>query len=107
MGTDHREQFERDCDRAIFSTPVKRIQDKAQVFPLEPHDAVRTRRTHSMEVSAVARGLAISVGKWLLEEKHIETGMERQIDAAAGTCGLIHELGPRAPNSSHPRRDRV
>jgi len=40
---DHRAEFERDFDRAVFSTPVKRLQDKAQVFPLEPHDAVRTR----------------------------------------------------------------
>ena len=72
MGPDHREQFERDYDRAIFSTPVKRLQDKAQVFPLEPHDAVRTRLTHSLEVSAVARGLAIAVGKWLREEKRID-----------------------------------
>ena len=40
---DHRVEFERDFDRAVFSTPVKRLQDKAQVFPLEPHDAVRTR----------------------------------------------------------------
>jgi dGTPase len=31
---DHREEFERDYDRAVFSTPVKRLQDKAQVFPL-------------------------------------------------------------------------
>ena len=105
MGDDHREQFERDYDRAIFSTPVKRLQDKAQVFPLEPHDAVRTRLTHSLEVSAVARGLAISVGKWLLEEKHIETGMERQIEAIAGTCGLIHDLGN--PPFGHAGEDAI
>ena len=53
---DQRSEFERDFDRAVFSTPVKRLQDKAQVFPLEPHDAVRTRLTHSLEVSSVARG---------------------------------------------------
>lgn len=105
MGPDHREQFERDYDRAIFSTPVKRLQDKAQVFPLEPHDAVRTRLTHSMEVSAVARGLAISVGKWLLEEKHIESGMERQIEAIASTCGLIHDLGN--PPFGHAGEDAI
>ncbi len=105
MGPDHREQFERDYDRAIFSTPVKRLQDKAQVFPLEPHDAVRTRLTHSLEVSAVARGLAISVGKWLLEEKHIETGIERQIEAIAGTCGLIHDLGN--PPFGHAGEDAI
>jgi dGTPase len=40
---DHRAQFERDFDRAIFSNPVKRLQDKAQVFPLDPCDAIRTR----------------------------------------------------------------
>jgi dGTPase len=90
---DYREQFERDFDRTIFSTPVKRLQDKAQVFPLEPHDAIRTRLTHSLEVSSVARGLAIAVGKWLLDEKFIEPGMERSIEAISATCGLIHDLG--------------
>src|SRR5215467_9138186 len=90
---DHREQFERDYDRAVFSTPVKRLQDKAQVFPLEPHDAVRTRLTHSLEVSSVARGLARAVSQWLFKEGQIRTGMERQIEAIAATCGLIHDLG--------------
>jgi len=90
---DHRAEFERDFDRAIFSTPVKRLQDKAQVFPLEPHDAVRTRLTHSLEVSAVARGLGMAVSQWLLAENQIKPGMERWIEAIAGTCGLIHDLG--------------
>ena len=31
--SDHRAEFERDFDRAVFSTPVKRLQDKVQVFP--------------------------------------------------------------------------
>jgi dGTPase len=93
MATDHRVQFERDYDRSIFSTPVKRLQDKAQVFPLEPHDAVRTRLTHSLEVSTVARGLATAVSKWLVSQKEIEPGVERQIEAIAATCGLIHDLG--------------
>jgi dGTPase len=105
MGPDHRVQFERDYDRSIFSTPVKRLQDKAQVFPLEPHDAVRTRLTHSLEVSAVARGLAIAVGKWLLEKKEVELGMERQIEAIAGTCGLIHDLGN--PPFGHPGEEAI
>ena len=33
LPTDFREQFERDYGRAIFSTPVKRLQDKAQESP--------------------------------------------------------------------------
>ena len=59
---DPRAEFERDYDRSVYSTPVKRLQDKTQVFPLETHDAIRTRLTHSMEVSSLARGLAISPG---------------------------------------------
>src|SRR6202020_1362883 len=70
---DHREQFERDYDRAVFSSPVKRLQDKAQVFPLEPHDSVRTRLTHSLEVSSVARGLAATTAHWLRSEGLIQT----------------------------------
>jgi dGTPase len=93
MAKDHREQFERDYDRALFSTPVKRLQDKAQVFPLDPHDAVRTRLTHSLEVSTVARGLTIAAGQWLLKKGAIASEMERQIEAIAAACGLIHDLG--------------
>src|SRR5688572_15795561 len=102
---DHRAEFERDWDRAIFSTPVKRLQDKTQVFPLDPHDAVRTRLTHSLEVSSVARGLGTAVGSWLLERKYIETGMERWIEAIAATCGLVHDLGN--PPFGHSGEDGI
>ena len=88
-----RTQFERDFDRAVFSTPVKRLQDKAQVFPLEPHDAVRTRLTHSLEVSSVARGLGRGVAQWLVRDKYLKPESERAIEAIAATCGLIHDLG--------------
>lgn len=102
---DHRAPFERDFDRTIFSTPVKRLQDKAQVFPLEPHDAIRTRLTHSLEVSSVARGLGIAVGRWLLERQLIEPGMERSIEAISATCGLIHDLGN--PPFGHSGEDAI
>lgn len=102
---DYRDQFERDFDRAVFSTPVKRLQDKAQVFPLEPHDAVRTRLTHSLEVSSVARGIGIGVAKWLLAQKAIDAGMDRAIEAIAATCGLIHDLGN--PPFGHAGEDAI
>ncbi|PPD58399.1 dGTP triphosphohydrolase [Dehalogenimonas etheniformans] len=102
---DHRTEFERDYDRTIFSTPVKRLQDKAQVFPLEPNDAVRTRLTHSLEVSSVSRGLGISVGQWLLKEDHVSSGMERLIEAICSTCGLIHDLGN--PPFGHSGEDAI
>jgi len=102
---DHRSQFERDFGRCVFSTPVKRLQDKAQVFPLETHDAIRTRLTHSLEVSSVARGLAIQTSKWLLDKKEISVDMDRSIEAIAATCGLIHDLGN--PPFGHSGEDAI
>ena len=105
LTSDHRAEFERDFDRSVFSTPVKRLQDKAQVFPLEPHDAVRTRLTHSLEVSSVARGLGRKIASWLLDQKAIEPGMDRSIEAIAATCGLIHDLGN--PPFGHAGEDAI
>jgi len=93
LGEDHRVDFERDFDRAVFSTPVKRLQDKAQVFPLEPCDAIRTRLTHSLEVSSVARGLGAALGRWMIGERIIEPPFDRAIEAITATGGLIHDLG--------------
>jgi dGTPase len=91
-----RTEFEKDYDRAVFSTPVRRLQDKAQVFPLEPSDAVRTRLTHSLEVSTVARDMARAVGRWIVDEKKPEIAGEelvRAMETIAATCGLLHDLG--------------
>ncbi len=91
---DGRTQFDRDYDRTIFSTPVRRLQDKTQVFPLEPNDAVRTRLTHSLEVSTLARGVARGAAQWLLSAGHIKSEQQaRDIESIAATCGLIHDLG--------------
>jgi dGTPase len=105
LGEDHRQDFERDFDRAVFSTPVKRLQDKAQVFPLDPCDAVRTRLTHSLEVSSVARGLGTAIGRWLCEKKAVRPGQDRAIEAIAATCGLIHDLGN--PPFGHAGEDAI
>lgn len=91
--SDARLEFERDYDRSIFSTPVKRLQDKAQVHPLDPNDAVRTRLTHSLEVSCVARGLATSVGKKLQNIGKLTVEQAHSIATIASTCGLLHDLG--------------
>ncbi|WP_434385290.1 dGTP triphosphohydrolase [Melittangium boletus] len=88
-----RTEFDRDYDRAVFSTPVRRLQDKTQVFPLEPHDAVRTRLTHSMEVSTLARGLARAVTRGLVSTQRIDPDQASGIEVIAATCGLIHDVG--------------
>ncbi len=90
---DSRTPFERDYGRAVFSTPVRRLQDKTQVFPLEEHDAVRTRLTHSLEVSSVARNLGRQVGIWLHGKGLITVSQIHDIETMAATCGLIHDLG--------------
>jgi dGTPase len=91
---EHRSEFDRDYGRTVFSTPVRRLQDKAQVFPLERHDAIRTRLTHSNEVSSVARDLARAAAEWMLREQLIENAEQAEaIATIAATCGLIHDVG--------------
>jgi dGTPase len=88
-----RSEFDRDYDRAVFSTPVRRLQDKTQVFPLEPHDAVRTRLTHSLEVSTLARGLGRAVAQRLVATGRMTQEQALSIEVIAATCGLIHDVG--------------
>lgn len=88
-----RTEFDRDYDRAVFSSPVRRLQDKAQVWPLERNDFVRTRLTHSMEVSAVARGLARRVARELRARNVIDDDQGHSLQMVAATCGLLHDLG--------------
>src|SRR5437870_13818077 len=90
---DLRSQFERDYGRAVFCTPVRRLQDKAQVFPLEPVDAIRTRLTHSIEVSSIARDLGFQIGAWLESRKEITPLQARHVSSIAAACGLIHDIG--------------
>ena len=54
-----REEIERDYDRILFSAPARRLADKTQVFPMEKNDSVRTRLTHSHEVSNLARSIGV------------------------------------------------
>lgn len=89
---DHRTPHERDFDRTVFCTPVRRLKDKTQVFPLDMHDGVRTRLTHSMEVSNLARsmGTAVSVSvKGISEIKDAH----RNVPALLATIALVHDLG--------------
>ena len=50
---DLRSEFEKDYHRIIGSASFRRLQDKTQVFPLDKSDFVRTRLTHSLEVSSL------------------------------------------------------
>ncbi|MEG1345310.1 MAG: deoxyguanosinetriphosphate triphosphohydrolase [Acidaminococcaceae bacterium] len=52
-----RTAFQRDRDRIIHSTAFRKLKHKTQVY-LCPGDHYRTRLTHSMEVSQIARTIA-------------------------------------------------
>lgn len=89
---DLRTEIERDYDRILFSTPVRRLADKTQVFPLEKHDSVRTRLTHSHEVSSLAR----SIGTSLAFNHGLAGGddrAKRDIPALLAAIGLAHDAG--------------
>src|SRR6185503_14863681 len=70
--------FRRDCDRLIHATAFRRLAHKTQVFVFHEGDHFRTRLTHTLEVTQVARSLARALG---LDE-----------DLAEGSA-LGHDLG--------------
>ena len=73
-----RNHYQRDRDRIIHSTSFRRLKHKTQVFVNTEGDHYRTRLTHSMEVSQIARTLARALG---LNEDLSET------------LSLSHDLG--------------
>ena len=70
--------FQRDVDRIVHSKAFRRLKHKTQVF-LEPEgDHYRTRMTHTLEVTRIARTIARSLG------------LNEDLTEAAG---LGHDLG--------------
>src|SRR6516225_1385363 len=57
-----RNAFRRDCDRIIHSTAFRRLAHKTQVFVFYEGDHFRTRLTHTLEVTQIARSLARALG---------------------------------------------
>ena len=73
-----RSDFQRDRDRVIHSAAFRRLQHKTQVFVFHEGDSFRTRLTHTLEVSQIARALSRSLG---LDEELAEA------------LALSHDLG--------------
>jgi len=57
-----RAPFQRDRDRIIHCTAFRRLMHKTQVLLTQTNDHHRTRLTHSLEVSQIARTLARRLG---------------------------------------------
>ena len=73
-----RNPHQRDRDRIIHSVAFRRLEYKTQVFVNHEGDHYRTRLTHSLEVSQLARGLARSL--------HLNEDL-------AEALALAHDLG--------------
>ncbi|MFK4011822.1 dGTP triphosphohydrolase [Bacillus cereus] len=90
---DLRNDFDDDYSRLIFSSAVRRLQDKAQVFPLDSSDFVRTRLTHSLEVSSIGKSIGISIEENLIKQDKLNSEHKGKISALLSVVGLVHDLG--------------
>src|SRR5216117_2745160 len=75
---DWRTEYQRDRDRVIHSRAFRRLEYKTQVFLNGTGDHLRTRLTHTMEVAAIARGIARAL---------------KLNEDLAETIALAHDLG--------------
>ncbi|QDW75504.1 deoxyguanosinetriphosphate triphosphohydrolase [Lachnospiraceae bacterium KGMB03038] len=94
--TDLRSEFEKDYHRIIGSASFRRLQDKTQVFPLDKSDFIRTRLTHSLEVSSFAKSLGQNIGENILVYKKdggFTPRMKEDICSILQCAGLIHDIG--------------
>ena len=102
---DARSEYLKDWDRIVYSSAFRRLQDKTQVFPLAESDYVRTRLTHSIEVSSVGRSLGTLCGAYILEsERDLDIGSQDFGSIVAAAC-LAHDIGN--PPFGHSGEDAI
>lgn len=94
---DYRNPYERDRCRVVHSAAFRRLQRKTQVFGVHESDFHRTRLTHSIEVSSVARNIAARLVRGnTLTQKLKETLQLTSFDSYSQlvtTISLLHDIG--------------
>ena len=79
---DLRSEFEKDYHRIIGSSSFRRLQDKTQVFALDKSDFIRTRLTHSLEVSSFAKSLGQYIAQHLKNHPKTLTAIQKVLNRA-------------------------
>lgn len=95
--------FDQDMLEIASSQSFRRMQDKTQVFMLDNSDFVRTRLTHSMEVSTIAQHICSMICAFLQKEKPAEyekcihykegSNFQHDIETVSACAGLLHDTG--------------
>ncbi|WP_107852005.1 dGTPase [Oceanimonas marisflavi] len=80
--------IEADRSRIVQCSPVRRLQQKTQVFPLDVKASVRSRLTHSLEVKETGRQLALRVVAQLEQE----ADRDAFVSLVEMAC-LLHDVG--------------
>jgi dGTPase len=89
-----RTPFQRDRDRILHSKPFRRLKGKTQVFIDPAGDHYRTRMTHTLETTAIARGVAraLRLNEDLVEAVGLGHDMGHPPFGHAGEEALDHAL---------------
>jgi len=87
------EELKKDSSKIIFSSAFRRLQNKTQIYPLESNDFVRTRLTHSIEVSTIAQIIGNKVEKKLIEMKELAEEKKGMIESILKAASLVHDIG--------------
>lgn len=87
------DDFYSDRSRVIFSSSFRRLQQKAQVFSLEPNASIRTRMTHTLEVADIGRTLASKISSGLHKKKLLSTEELPIFVAIVENACLLHDIG--------------
>ena len=87
------EEFYSDRSRILYCSSFRRLQQKAQVFSLEPNSNVRSRLTHSLEVSDLGRFIANDIAYSLAQRGQIEQDQIPEIVAVVENACLMHDIG--------------
>jgi dGTPase len=88
-GDDYRTPFQRDRDRIIYSSALRRLQAKTQVFLSGEYDFYRTRLTHSIEVAQIGRSICNYLWR---QDPLLSTKLYIDPDLVEAVC-LAHDLG--------------